>query len=327
MVGSRSSTLLFYAIAVIVAIGILSYAGMAQVSTLERQAAGSIEAGVKNVASETGMRMADVAAIMEVAAKLPHVKDTSFAHLWSAENKGVPEDADVEKRQIARDILVSNPDIDAIGFILANGDMYMEEPFSRQQNLSRTNFVARDYFQGAVANGRPYLGEVYISAATGASAAALAVPVYSEDKSLAGVLIAVMNLRELNSRAEQMVGLGENGSLVYIDQNNHEVVYSNELVSADEALSDLQSYKDALAGSTGSRIESVGSAQMHVAYSPVQMPAATWVVLSMQPVDEAFSATSAAKAQMTGAVAAAVAVAAGLGIAVYKSSGKSHSFV
>jgi cache domain-containing protein len=318
--GSTGTTLVCYAIAVIIAIGILSYAGTAQIQALERQVKNDLEGDVRAVASETGSRMSAVASVMEVTAKLPQVKDTSDAGLVSAENKGVPEDAAVEKRQVAKDILASNSDIDAIGFILANGDMYLEEPYSRQQNLTRTNFVSRDYFQGAIAAGGAYLGEVYISAATGASAAALAVPVYNDDKTLAGVWIAVMNLQALNSRADEALGSEYGGRVVYIDQNNHEVVSSSALVSADETLSDLQSYSDALAGESGSRVEMKDGVEMYVAYSPVQMPGATWVILAMQPYSEAFSPAPAL--QLQGSIIAASAVAAGLGFVVYRSAAK-----
>jgi hypothetical protein len=289
---------------------------MAQFQSIDGQTTSDIEGDPRSIASETGSRMAAVASVMQVTANLPQVKDTSDAHLVSAEYKGVPEDASVEKRQAAKDILASNPDIDAIGFILANGDMALEEPYSRQLNLTRTNFIDRDYFQGAVKSGKPYLGEVYISAATGASAAALAVPVYHDDETLAGVWIAVMNLQAINSRANEALGSEHGGRVVFIDQNKHEVVSSRELVSADETLSDMQSYSDALAGSSGSRAEMHGGAQMYVAYSPVPMPGATWVMLAMQPYGEAFSP---APMLLQGAIIAASVIAAGLGFVIYKS--------
>ncbi len=313
----KATTIACYAVAVVIAIGTLSYAGTAQIQTLDQKTAMNIEDNVRYVAIETGSRMSAVASIMEVTAKLPQLKDTSEAHLVSIENKGVPENAAIGKRQVAKDILASNPDIDAIGFILANGDMYLEEPYSRQLNLTRTNFISRDYFQGAIASGKPYLGEVYISAATGASAAALAVPVYHDDKTLAGVLIAVMNLQALNSRADELLGSEYGGRVIYIDQNKHEVVSSSALVSADENLSDLQSYADALAGNSGSRIEMHNGVQMYIAYSPVQMPGATWVMLSMQPYDEAFS--SVQMLQIQSAIIASSVIAAGLGFVIYKS--------
>lgn len=314
---SRARILACYAVAVVIAIGILSYVGMTRIQVTEIKTARDIEGDVQSIAFETASRMSAVASVMQVTANLQQVKDMSDAHLVSAENKGVSEDAAVEKRQVAKDILASNPDIDAIGFILANGDMALEEPYSRQLNLTRTNFIDRDYFQGAVKSGKPYLGEVYISAATGASAAALAVPVYNDDRTLAEVWIAVMNLQALNSRANELLGSDYGGRVVYIDQNKHEVVSSSALVSADETLSDLQSYSDAPAGGSGSRAEAHGGAQMYVAYSPVQMPGATWAILAMQPYYEVFSRIP--MMQLQGAIVVASVIVAGLGFVIYRS--------
>jgi hypothetical protein len=55
---------------------------------------------------------------------------------------------------------------------------------------------------------------------------------------------------------------------------------------------------------------------MYVAYSPVQMPGATWVMLAMQPYGEAFSP---APMLLQGAIIAASVIAAGLGFVIYKS--------
>jgi len=311
-----------YAAAVIIVIGILSYSGLVQIQALENHVKSDAEARVSSVAFDTGKRMSDIASIMEVTAKLPQVKDISEAQLITAENKGVPENAAVEKRKIAQDILASNNDIDAVAFMLANGDMYAEEPYLRQQNLTRTNFASRDYFQGAVASGEAYIGEVYISAASKASAAALAIPVYSDDdnKTLVGVWMAVMNLQKLNDRASEMLGSDYGGRIVYIDQNSHEVVSSSELVSADETLSDLQSYVDAEAGNSGSRAETKDRTQIYVVYSPVHMPGTTWAILSIQPYGEALRPVLDANAQLQGAIIIASVIAAGLGFVIYRSA-------
>lgn len=322
--GSNRTVLASYAAAVIIVIGILSYAGSAQIQALESNIKSDSERRISSVAFDTGKRMSDIAAVMNVTAKLPQVKDISDAKLVSAETKGVPENAGVEKRKIARDILATNSDIDAIAFMLANGNMYAEEPYVRQLNLTRTNFASRDYFQGAVTSGKAYIGEVYISSASKASAAALVVPVYSDNKTLVGVWMAVMNLQRLNDRANEMVGSGYGGQIVFIDQNSHEVVPSSELVSAEETLSDLQSYADAKAGNSGSRVETRDGAQVYVTYSPVQMPGTTWAVLSIQPYGEALRPVMDANIQLQGSIIAVSVITAGLGFIIYRYGDKRH---
>ena len=38
---------------------------------------------------------------------------------------GIPQYADIEKRQVAKNILVSNSDLYEVFFIMPNGDMYL----------------------------------------------------------------------------------------------------------------------------------------------------------------------------------------------------------
>ena len=311
-----------YAIAVAIAISILSYAGMAQIQVLERQIAGSIDNDVATLADATTKRMAAVSSIMEVTAELPQVEDTSYAHLVSTQYKGVPEDAAVEKREIARDILARNPDINALGFILTDGRMYLEEPYGRQLNLTRTNFGDRDYYLGAIAAGKAYLGEVYISSATGASAAGLTVPVYSNNGTLAGAWTAFMDLRGLYGHIDEVLGPDKDRIVYYIDQGGYEAVYSDRLIpAASEPLANLSSYKDAVAGERGSKIETMGGVKMYVAYGPVEMPSTTWTLILMQPYDEAFAPAGEARSQLTLAIVAAAVVAGALAYPVYQSTG------
>ena len=45
---------------------------------------------------------------------------------------------DIAKRKVAHDILASDKDLQVIFFLMPNGDLYMEEPYSRQQNQLET---------------------------------------------------------------------------------------------------------------------------------------------------------------------------------------------
>ncbi len=56
---------------------------------------------------------------------------------------------------------------EAIFFLLPNGDMYMEEPYELQLDLTRNNFAFRDYYKGAIETKQPFLGDAIVSAATG----------------------------------------------------------------------------------------------------------------------------------------------------------------
>jgi hypothetical protein len=62
---------------------------------------------------------------------------------------------------------------------MPNGDIYMIEPYSRQQNLTANNFAFRDYYKGAVSTADTYLGNVVISSSSGLPQSNIAVPLYS----------------------------------------------------------------------------------------------------------------------------------------------------
>jgi hypothetical protein len=92
-------------------------------------------------------------AILEVTSKLPQVRNMSYAHLLNQTINtlhGIPQYADIEKRQLVKNIISSNSDLYEIFFVMPNGDMYLLEPYSIQQTLTKNNYAFRDYFQGAI---------------------------------------------------------------------------------------------------------------------------------------------------------------------------------
>ena len=138
-------------------------------------------------------RLQEAGAVLEITSKLPQVNNTSFAHLLNqtlTTLHGIPKDADIQKRRIAQDILFNYKDFQIINFIMPNGNIYIAEPYSRQQILTINNLAFRDYFQGAVKTHNTYLGNVIISASSGQRQALIAVPVYSAD----GVLLQAVKM-------------------------------------------------------------------------------------------------------------------------------------
>ena len=91
---------------------------------------------VKLLADNLKNRIDKSAAILEITGELPQVKNVSYANSISPELHGIPKDLDIAKRKVAQDILASDKDLQLIFFLMPNGDMYMEEPYSRQQNLT-----------------------------------------------------------------------------------------------------------------------------------------------------------------------------------------------
>ncbi|MDW0212492.1 MAG: hypothetical protein QOA12_11065, partial [Nitrososphaeraceae archaeon] len=106
-------------------------------------------------------RIQKAGAILEITSKLPQVRDVPYAHLLNQTLNtlhGIPQYADIEKRQVVKNILSSNNDLYEIFLLMPNGNMYFLEPYSIQQTLTLNNFAFRDYFQGAIKTNDTYLG-------------------------------------------------------------------------------------------------------------------------------------------------------------------------
>jgi hypothetical protein len=260
---------------------------------------------VKLLADNLEDRLNKSAAILEITSRLPELKNVSYANLIDTTLHGIPQDLDIEKRKIAQDILTADRDFRVIFFLLPNGDMYLEEPYSNQQNLTRNNFAFRDYYRGAVSTGETYLGNVVISSSSGLAQANMAVPIYSAGKnsnsdnatSLSGVWAGGLNLTVF-SESLQSLNLTNEERIVYVDQYGQKIADSDkELLlnrNQNESFTDLQSFKNAVKGESGSIVEVINGTEMLVLYEPAKFYDTTWVALLMQPFYSENNVTSSA---------------------------------
>ncbi len=257
---------------------------------LDRTQADAAEEKVRVLANELETRINKSGEILEITSKLPQVSSTPFASSINPELPGIPEDADMPKRKVAQDILDTDKDFQAIFFLMPNGDMYLIEPYSRQQNLTTNNFAFRDYYRGAVDTHNTYLGNVIISASSGRPQTNMAVPIFSEnDGTLLGVWGGGLNLTNF-SKSLQSLNLTNNERVVYVDQQGQKIADSNNQSlsrpnSLNESFADLQSFRNAVNGESGTLIESINGAKMLVSYHPVKVFSTVWAVLAIQPYD------------------------------------------
>lgn len=142
---------------------------------------GSKILNIKLLADNLENRLNKSAAILEITSKLPEVRKVSFASSINNTLRGIPKDTDLAKRNVAQGILSKYNDFRVIALLMPNGNMYMEEPYSRQLNLTKTNFAFRDYYKGAVGTHNTYLGNLIIASCCGLPQANMAVPIYSSE--------------------------------------------------------------------------------------------------------------------------------------------------
>ena len=244
------------------------------------------------VAKNLENRIQKAGAILEITSKLPQVRDVPYAHLLNQTLNtlhGIPRYADIEKRQVVKNILSSNDDLYEIFLLMPNGNMYFLEPYSIQQTLAVNNFAFRDYFQGAISTNDTYLGNVHTTAgASGARTAKIAVPTYflKDNSTIAGVWAGSIDFNVLNKELQSLnlTSLDDSTRVVYVDSKGQKIADSDINKSTiPESFANLKGFKAAIGGQAGSTIDTVNNTKMLVSYQPVNAFHNTWVVLLMQP--------------------------------------------
>ena len=245
------------------------------------------------------------AIILKIVSDIPQIRALPNASLINPSFHGIPEDTELQKRQIFQNILSIDKDFEVISYLMPNGDMYFEEPYSRQENLTRDNFAFRDYYKGAVSTGDTYLGNAIISASSGLPAVLMSIPLYSANDSsnssskanntehLIGLLGANQDISTFN-KFLQSLPISENETAIYVD-NNGQIIASSSLSPSSPInkqgqsndggnISSLQSFKDVIDGKSGYNIENINDKDMLIVYAPVKFKSTTWGVLFFSPL-------------------------------------------
>ncbi len=117
----------------------------------------------------------------------------------------IPQGADIEKRQIAKNIISGNRDLFRILFIMPNGDTYLVEPYSTQMIATVHNYAFRDYYQWAIKTNDTFLGNVIVTATADVRGAVIAVPVYSliDNSTIVGLWAGVIDFNVLRTSITQ----------------------------------------------------------------------------------------------------------------------------
>lgn len=242
---------------------------------------------VRLLADSLGNRLNKTASILQVTSKLPQVRNISSSNLISHALHGIPNNADLPKRSVAKDILAADRDIPVVFFTMPNGAFYFEEPYSNQQNLTRDNVAFREFFKGAIDTHNTFLSGVFISDSLGIRETAITVPIYSSANNSRGSLVGVWGAAlalDGFDKSLQMLNLTNNERILYLDQHGQKVADSDKgLSSKTESFANLQTFKSAMTGKSGSNTETINGTKMFIAYSPVKLYSTTWAVLLMQP--------------------------------------------
>src|ERR687898_369961 len=216
---------------------------------------------IKNILES---KVTKLATALQIASNLPQILQPPDVNLVDPKVKGIPEDADLEKRKIAK-ILLDQFEFSSIDFLLNNGDVYFDEPFEDQLNRTVTNLSFREYYQAVEQTKKTYLSDAIISKTTGRNLAVIATPVIN---------------KENNTR---LVLIDKNGVKIG-DSNEKEMSASKESLEKKQ-FSNLTSFKLALEGKSGSIVEKFGGKESQITFLPYDLFQNKRILLLIQGCD------------------------------------------
>src|ERR671910_2482054 len=232
---------------------------------------------LENIKSILESKVTKLATALQIANSLPQILQSPDINLIDPKINGIPEDADIEKRKIGKILMDQFNEFSSIVFLFNNGDVYFDEPFERQLNLTTNNLSFRDYYQVVEETKKTYLSDAILSKATGLNLAVIATPVINKDNNMTGILSGTINFNNYD-KFLQSLNLQNNSRLVLIDKNGVKIGDSNENeMSAStksfekKQFSNLASFKLALEGKSGSIVEKFEGKESHITFLPYDL--------------------------------------------------------
>jgi PAS domain S-box-containing protein len=173
---------------------------------------------------------------------------------------------------------------------LPNGDVYLAEPYSSQQNLEVRNFSFRDWYNGVTTSMKPYISESYKTQYTNEMTLAMAAPIM-EQNNLVGIVHATLNLDDIKNTLHNM-SLGNETKIFIIDHNGNIVFTSSQKSTFDSM--DI-SFNDLIKNFDGHDylITQINGQNVLVLRSAIPAGQNQWHVFFLQPYDLAFDTTIA----------------------------------
>lgn len=229
---------------------------------------------IKNILK---IKVTKLATALQIASSLPQILQPPDINLIDPKVKGIPEDADIKKRNIAKILLDQFKEFSSIDFLLNNGDIYFDEPFKDQLNRTVTNLSFRDYYQTVVQSKKTYLSDAIISKTTGRNLAVIATPIINIENNMTGILLGTINFNNYDQFLKSY-NLQDNSRLILIDKNGVKIGDSKEKgtsVSKEsfekKQFSNLTSVKLALDGKSGSIVEKFDGRESQITFLPYEL--------------------------------------------------------
>lgn len=220
--------------------------------------------------------------LMEVTRNLPIVKNTDDSEYISEKYKGIPDNYDLTKRTLAKQILKAYPEFEFITFHMPNGNFYLMEPYADQLNVTRLNFADRDWYHGVISTESTYVSEVYNSTTLKRNVVAIRTPVFDDAGMLIGIWGGSLKLQFLQDTLADLT-FGKNLQIIFYDQYKKKILDTSAVQNPDESFPQ-HFIDDAISGKKGTVLVD----DLIVAYSPIKVGTVNWGVVMVQPQQDLF---------------------------------------
>jgi len=247
--------------------------------------------------------------ILNITARDPAVSNTLYANNISTKYMGIPEDQDVSKRLIAKEIMIIDKDFENVYFLLPNGNVYIGEPYENQKLLPRLNYADRDWYKGIsglvmsatskdqnktninTQNSLAYVSSVFMSSSINKPAIGIAIPVYDNNwktskPSLLGYWVGILTLDKfqkiidsLNLANGQRIIVFDHNGTALIDSSINDSTKSNSKEKNLTSFYNLASVKNALVGEKGIVTDTINGTKALSLYRSINAHSHTWGIL------------------------------------------------
>ena len=243
---------------------------------------------INQIASRTELRINNAISILEILSKNPHIVNPPSATLIDEKMHGIPEDIDVNRRNAMRETFDYYGSFQNMLFLLPNGDVYINEPFLFQKNMTASNFAFRDWYKEIIDTKDVVVSDVVVSKSSNKPNVVIAVPVFSQDKLFQGILTGSLNLDLIEEKLDELK-LYANERILIVDDTRTVVVDSEHILKGQSVTLGVGAIEASFSDKRGTVIGTINGTKMFVAYNPIKIGQNTWAIISIESYDDTFS--------------------------------------
>ena len=162
---------------------------------------------------------------LELLSKMPQFQELPYADQVNLSIKGIPENVDLEKRNILRELLALQERFNTVVILEPNGDLYLAQPYKNQLKATRTNFSDRSYLKKSFQTKKPVISDSFIGASK-VPIVVIVVPVIDKAGVIKAYIDGVFYLTSL-SRLVSKGWIGNFDAGFIVDRKGHLIAHTD----------------------------------------------------------------------------------------------------